>query len=251
VEKQELCQMKNLALLFLLALSSAAAFAAVKPEKQILISQGGKRTYYTFVPEKLAAPAPLLLLLHGSGRDGMSQIDEWKALAEKEGIILVAPDSANSREWSMNTDGPEFLHDVVEAVRAKHSIDGTRLYIFGHSAGAVFALYMGVMESRYFAAAGVHAGAMGEDFYPYLDLGKRKIPISIWVGTEDPYFKLPMVKATQEELNKHGFDAKVTEMKGHDHNYYAVSKDLNPKIWDFLRANKLEDEASWQVYQRK
>ena len=243
--------MKKLALLSLLVLSSAVAFAAAKPEKQAITSMGAERTYYTFVPEKLTAPAPLLLLLHGSGRDGMSQIDEWKVLAEKEGIVLVAPDSANSREWSMTTDGPEFLHDVVEAVRAKHSVDGARLYIFGHSAGAVFALYMGVMESRYFAAAGVHAGAMGEDFYPTLDVAKRKIPITIWVGTEDPYFKLPLVKATQAELNKHGFDAKVVEIKGHDHNYYAVSKELNPQIWDFFRSNKLDGEASWQVYQRK
>ena len=107
--------MKTFALLFLLALSSASALAAVKPEKQTITSLGAERTYYTFVPERLTAPAPLLLLLHGSGRDGMSQIDEWKALAEKEGIILVAPDSANSREWNMNTDGPEFLHDIVEA----------------------------------------------------------------------------------------------------------------------------------------
>ncbi|MGZ4867971.1 MAG: alpha/beta hydrolase family esterase [Candidatus Angelobacter sp.] len=243
--------MKTIALLFLLAVSSASAFAAAKPEKQTISSMGAERTYYTFVPEKLTAPAPLLLLLHGSGRDGMSQINEWKELAEKEGLILAAPDSANSREWSMNVDGPEFLHEVVEAVRARHSVDGTRMYIFGHSAGAVFALYMGVMESRYFAAAGVHAGAIGEDFYPYLDLAKLKIPITIWVGTEDPYFKLPLVKATQAELNKHGFDAKVVEIKGHDHNYYAVSKDLNPKIWDFLRNSKLEGEASWQVYQRK
>jgi poly(3-hydroxybutyrate) depolymerase len=163
----------------------------------------------------------------------------------------VAPDSANPREWSMNTDGPEFLHDVVEAVRTKNSVDGKRIYIFGHSAGAVFALYMGVMESRYFAAAGVHAGAMGEDFYPYIDLAKRKIPITIWVGTEDPYFKMPLVKATQAELNKHGFDAQVVEMKGHDHNYYAVAKDLNPKIWEFFRNHPLDQEASWQVYQRK
>jgi poly(3-hydroxybutyrate) depolymerase len=243
--------MKNFALLFLLALSSAVAFAAAKPEKQTITSMGAERTYYTFAPETFTAHAPLLLLLHGSGRDGMSQINEWKDLAEKEGIILVAPDSANSREWSMNTDGPEFLHDIVEAVRSKHSVDGNRLYIFGHSAGAVFALYMGVMESRYFAAAGVHAGAIGEDFYPYLDLAKRKIPVTIWVGTEDPYFKLATVKATQAELNKNGFDAKVVEMKGHDHNYYAVSKDLNPKIWGFLRSHRLEDEASWQVYQRK
>ncbi|MGZ4895781.1 MAG: dienelactone hydrolase family protein [Candidatus Angelobacter sp.] len=243
--------MKTIALLFLLAVSSASAFAAAKPEKQTISSMGAERTYYTFVPEKLTAPAPLLLLLHGSGRDGMSQINEWEELAEKEGLILAAPDSANSREWSMNVDGPEFLHEVVEAVRARHSVDGTRMYIFGHSAGAVFALYMGVMESRYLAAAGVHAGAIGEDFYPYLDLAKLKIPITIWVGTEDPYFKLPLVKATQAELNKHGFDAKVVEIKGHDHNYYAVSKDLNPKIWDFLRNSKLEGEASWQVYQRK
>ena len=243
--------MKKFALLSLLVLSSAAAFAAAKPEKQAITSMGAERTYYTFVPEKITAPAPLLLLLHGSGRDGMSQINEWKDLAEKEGIVLVAPDSANAREWSMNTDGPEFLHEVVEAVRAKHSVDGTRLYIFGHSAGAVFALYMGVMESRYFAAAGVHAGAMGEDFYPTLDVAKRKIPISIWVGTEDPYFKLPLVKATQAELNKHGFEAKAVEIKGHDHNYYAVSKELNPQIWDFFRSNKLDGEASWQVYQRK
>jgi hypothetical protein len=30
-----------------------------------------------------------------------------------------------------------------------------------------------------------------------------------------------------------------------------VSKDLNPKIWDVFRSNKLDGEASWQVYQRK
>src|ERR1041385_3803509 len=179
--------MRKLVFLFLLAWALTLAFAtpafaaAAKPEKQTLTSLGAERTYYTFVPERLTAPAPLLLLLHGSGRDGMSQIDEWKALAEKEGIILVAPDSANSREWNMNTDGPEFLHDIVETVRAKHSVDGSRLYLFGHSAGAVFALNMEVMESRYFAAVGIHAGAMGEDFYPYLDLAKRKIPIAIWV----------------------------------------------------------------------
>jgi poly(3-hydroxybutyrate) depolymerase len=242
--------MKKLALLFLLAISTFAS-AAAKAEKQTLTSDGKERIYYTFVPEKLAAPAPLLLLLHGSGRDGMSQINEWKDLAAKEGLILAAPGSANSREWSMNTDGPEFLHEVVEAVRAKNSVDGKRIYIFGHSAGAVFALYMAVMESKYFAAAGVHAGAMREDFYPYLDLAQRKVPITIWVGTDDPYFSLALVKGTQGELNKHGFQAQVVEMKGHDHNYYAVSKDLNPKILEFFRSNKLEADAAWQIYQKR
>jgi poly(3-hydroxybutyrate) depolymerase len=243
--------MKKPAVLFLLVFFSAVASATAKPEKQTLTSDGKERIYYTFLPEKLTAPAPMLLLLHGSGRDGMSQINEWKGLAEKEGIILAAPDSADSREWSMDTDGPEFLHEVVEAVRARSSVDGKRIYLFGHSAGAVFALYMGVMESRYFAAAGVHAGAMGEDFYPYLDLAKRKLPIEIWVGTEDPFFSLLQVKATQAELKKHGFEVQVVEMKGHDHNYYAVSKELNPKIWEFFRNNTLDAEPGWQVYQNR
>lgn len=243
--------MKKLILIFLLAFTYAVSTAETKPEKQTLTSNGKERIYYTFVPEKLTSPAPMVLLLHGSGRDGMSQINEWKDLAAKEGIVLAAPDSLNSREWSMNIDGPDFLHEVVEAVRTRNPIDGKRIYLFGHSAGAVFSLYMGVMESRYFAAVGVHAGAMGEDFYPYLDLARRKVPISIWVGTEDPYFKLPLVKATQAELNKHGFDAQVIEMKGHDHNYYAVSKDLNPKVWEFFRNNKLDSDANWQVYQKR
>ncbi|MGZ4829565.1 MAG: hypothetical protein ACXV78_07970 [Candidatus Angelobacter sp.] len=50
--------MKTIALLFLLAVSSASAFAAAKPEKQTISSMGAERTYYTFVPEKLTTPAP-------------------------------------------------------------------------------------------------------------------------------------------------------------------------------------------------
>jgi poly(3-hydroxybutyrate) depolymerase len=243
--------MKAITLLLLLALAATAASAAAKPEKQTVTFEGKERTYYTFVPEKLTAPAPLLLLLHGSGRDGMSQIERWQTLAEKEGLVLVAPDSANSREWSMGVDGPEFLHEIVEAVRGKHPIDGKRIYLFGHSAGAMFALYMGIMESQYFAAAGVHAGAMKEDFYPFLDLARRKLPLAIWVGTEDPYFIPTLVKGTQAELKKHGFDAQVFEMKGHDHNYYAVARELNPKIWSFLSASSLDADAKWQTYLKK
>jgi poly(3-hydroxybutyrate) depolymerase len=73
--------MRKTGLFFLLALFSAAASAAAKPEKQTFTFEGKERVYYSFAPEKLAAPAPLLLLLHGSGRDGMSQINEWKDLA--------------------------------------------------------------------------------------------------------------------------------------------------------------------------
>lgn len=238
----------------LFALVSAAASAAGKTEKQTIIFAGKERVYYAFAPEKAVAasekppaPAPLLLLLHGSGRDGMSQIEQWQTLAEQEGLVLAAPNSLNSIEWDTFVDGPEFLHAIVEAMQEKYPIDSKRIYLFGYSAGGVFALYMGVMESQYFAAAGAHAGAMREDFHPGMDVIGRKLPLAIWVGTEDPY-SLTMVRNTQSELKKHGFDAQVFEMKGHDDDYYAVARDLNPKIWSFLSASSLEADAKWQTY---
>src|SRR5437870_3877076 len=76
--------------------SPAQIHAKAKPQKIRLTSNGKNRTYYLFTPENLTSPAPLILLLHGSGHNGMSLIDPWKDLAEKEGIILVAPDALES-----------------------------------------------------------------------------------------------------------------------------------------------------------
>ncbi len=49
-------------------------------------------------------PAPLLLLLHGSGRDAASIFDPWQSLAKKERIVLVAPDSLNRAGWNGTAD---------------------------------------------------------------------------------------------------------------------------------------------------
>lgn len=62
---------------------------------------------------------------------------------------------------------------------------------------------------------------------------------------------MTLVKTTQAELNKHGFAAQVVELPAHDHNYYAVSKELNPRIWDFLRSHKLKAGAAWQAYSQQ
>ncbi|HXB20071.1 MAG TPA: dienelactone hydrolase family protein, partial [Candidatus Solibacter sp.] len=178
-------------------------------------------------------------------------LDPWKGLAEKEGIILAAPDSLNSQEWSFPVDGPDFLHEVVEAVKAKYPVDGKRVYVFGHSAGAIFGLYMGVMESRYFAAVAVHAGALRGDMNQYMDHAERKTPIAIWVGDKDPFFSLEDVHSTRNALTAHGFEPKLTEMPGHDHDYYGVSGNVNKAAWEFLHAHQLEDDAEWESYKRR
>jgi poly(3-hydroxybutyrate) depolymerase len=46
-----------------------------------------------FVPEDLSAARPLLIALHGGGRDAQSQLDLWRTLAAREQIIVLAPNA--------------------------------------------------------------------------------------------------------------------------------------------------------------
>src|SRR5882724_3457188 len=218
---------------------SAAQEKPDKVAKESLVSNKKKRTYYLFVPAGIKAPAPLIVLLHGSGRDGFSLIDKWKDLASKEGIIIVGPD-ANGEGWSTPRDGPAFLHDLVEELKSRYPINPRRVYLFGHSAGAVFALMMSTVESEYFAATAIHAGAFrSPNEFQTIDSASRKIPLAIWVGTVDPFFPLADVHATRDAFRGKGFTIEVTEMPGHDHWYYDLAPSINAGAWEFLKKYEL------------
>lgn len=188
-------------------------------------------------------------MLHGSGRNGLSLVEKWKELASKEGIILVGPDSLNSDVWAMPADGPDFLHELVESLRSKYPINGRRMYLFGHSAGAGFAIYMSLLESKYFAATAIHAGALSEREYRLIDFAERKIPIAIFVGTNDAFFPLPVVRATRDVLNGRGFSVELTEISRHNHNYYVRASEINRLAWEFLRKHELSEEPQYKKYQ--
>ncbi len=238
----------TLAILMLIA--ACLADDKAKPQKLALTFEGKPRTYYVFVPNAVKEHAPMLLLLHGSGHNGMSLIDPWKDLSTKEGIVLVAPDSSDSSQWNQTADGPDFIHAVVEAAKAKYAVDPRRVYLFGHSAGAVYALYLAAVQSEYFAATAIHAGALLQSDFGAIDVATRKMPIGIWVGTNDPYFSTALVRATRDAFDSRGFSVQLTEIPGHDHNYYAVAGKINPPIWDFLRANTLAADPSWREYRK-
>lgn len=223
-----------------LALTTATAEAGKKGvEKETLDFDGLTRTYYLYVPEGLSAaqPAPLVLLLHGSGRDGMSLMDKWKKLATKEGIVLVAPDATDEKGWSWRLDRQEFLGQVISNVMENANIDNGRLYIFGHSAGACLALGLALEQSDYYAAIAVHAGALTIDRVADT---KRKVPISIQVGTEDRYFPLDAVRQTRDAFQDAGFPVELIEIKGHTHWYYDSSKKINQHAWEFLSSHQLD-----------
>jgi len=246
-------------LLTLIFLSLTVGAAAAAPDKEKIAKEtiefgGKKRTFYVFVPKGVtpgAAPAPLVLLLHGSGRNGLSLVEKWKDLAAKENFIIVGPDATDSRGWNIPQDGPDFLHALVESLKAKQPVNPRRVYLFGHSAGAVFSLFMSLYESEYFAATSVHAGMLTPDGYAAIDLAQRKMPMLIIVGTADQFFPLKDVRATRDELNKRGFSVQLTEIPKHDHWYYERAAEFNRSAWDFLKQHQLAEEPRYKQYEFK
>ncbi|MGI9068999.1 MAG: alpha/beta hydrolase family esterase [Pyrinomonadaceae bacterium] len=239
----------------LLGFASAVSAAPAKNEivKNSLLFEGKKRTYYLFLPAGVSdkTAVPLVVTLHGSGRNGSSLVEKWKDLAASEGLIIAGPDSQNSQGWVVPQDGPEFLHALVEALKAKYPINPRRVYLFGHSAGAAMGLYMSLYESEYFAATAVHAGSLRPETYPLISFAKRKIPIFIMVGTRDLFFPLAEVRATRDELMKHGLIVQLTEIPNHDHWYYNLAPKINRDAWDFLKQQELSTDPRYEQYKFK
>lgn len=237
--------------LLLLCLCAPVANAKDEIRKESFTSAGKKRTYYLYVPpgvEGSKTPAPLLLTLHGSNHNGLSLVEKWKGLAAKEGFIVAGLDSLDPSQWSMPIDAPDALHDLAEELKAKYAVDARRVYLFGHSGGAVMTLVLAMIESQYFAAATLHAGALTPDYYPFVGDAKRKTPISIVVGTNDPFFPLAVVRATRDYLNQRGFDVQLSEIKGHDHLYYDRAEEFNRPLWDFLKKQRLDADPRYEQY---
>ena len=216
--------------------------------KELITSQGRDRAYYLYVPSTVKGPAPLIVTLHGSNRTGITLVEKWKDYAKKEGVIIAGPDASDLRGWGSPQDGPDYLRDLVEELKSKYQINPRRVYLFGHSAGASFALHMSLMESEYFAAAAIHAGALSSQDMGLIELAKRKIPISIQVGDSDDYFPLKIVRATRDALKDAGFPVELIEIENHDHWYYDKAAKFNQTAWEFLKKYELERDPQYRKY---
>ena len=234
--------------LLLFTLSSVSAKDDIT--KELITSNGKTRPYYLYVPSTIKAetPAPLIIMLHGSNRTGVTLVEKWKDYAKKEGIIIAGPDATNLSGWGSPQDGPDFLHELVEELKSKYPINPRRVYLFGHSAGGSFAIHMSLMESEYFAATAIHAGALVEQDMQLIELAKRKIPISIQVGDSDEFVPLKVARSTRDALKEAGIPIDLIEIPNHDHWYYDKAAKFNQTAWEFLKKYELDAEPRYQKY---
>jgi poly(3-hydroxybutyrate) depolymerase len=221
-------------------LLSIPAFAKGKVERFTFTWSGQPRTYFCLIPSAVADPLPVVVLLHGSGNNGQQMTGAWSDLASRERFIIVAPNSLHSETWDSDSDGPAFLHAVVAEVAARHPIDPHRVYLFGHSGGAVYALGIALIDSEYFAAAGGHAGALTPENAALFNYAHRKMPIALWVGAQDDRVSVDSVNATRDAFAAHGFSVRVTVIPFAGHAYDGqIADKVDRAAWDFFRPVQL------------
>jgi dienelactone hydrolase len=152
-----------------------------------------------FVPEQAKAgkPLPLVVALHGAGGSENLFFDAYGSgliarLAAERGWMVVAPRAGGL------FDGPPPVPAIVDELAKLYPVDPKRVYIVGHSMGAMQAITLAQQSpGRFAAVAALGSGGTvtrGETF--------KDLPVYIGCGRED--FLLSGAKALAEALAKAG-----------------------------------------------
>jgi len=244
-----------------LALSASSAFAGT--EVTSFGSNPGALKMYKHAPSAMPANAPLVVALHGCTQTAAAyEASGWTALANANKFYVLYPEqqSGNNQNKCFNWFEPGdiargqgealSIKQMVDKMAADYSIDPSRIYITGLSAGAYMVNVMAAAYPDVFAGAAPIAGgpykcatsmsgafscmSPGVDKTPaaWGDLARsgysgytgRKPRVSIWQGTSDTTVKpMNMDETMQQWTNFHGIDqtAAVSEsVAGYPHKVY-------------------------------
>ena len=156
--------------------------------------------YWIYVPSYYSGDRtwPLVITLHGTyGFDSAgAQIKEWKALAERQGLIVVAPKLRSVqgilptvkswREKDLVRDERVIL-SCLRHIRRNYSIDPRAILLTGFSAGGYPMYYTGLRNPTKFTAMAARACNSRPDIFEGVSVTKdlRQLPIIIIHGKDD------------------------------------------------------------------
>ena len=188
-------------------------------QKAKLTKQTGRITdkysgvdYYLYVPKNATKGMPLVIFLHGVGEKGnISGVKNLRpvtmitdgTLSGLEEFIFLAPVSPKNLHWGEAATWTN-LNNLIDYITSEYSIDTSRLYLTGFSAGG-----MGVwgLVNKYptkFRAAVAVSG----NIYGYNVNNLKNIPIYAIVGGNEVLFVTPMQKMVNQ-INNAGGNAKL------------------------------------------
>ncbi len=133
----------------------------------------GSRSYRLYIPaNQIAAPMPLIVMLHGCTQspEDFAAGTGMNALAEEFGCMIAYPAQplgANAQKcwnWYRPEDQvrdrgePALIAGLTRTIWHYHNADPARTYIAGLSAGGAAAVVMAAAYPDIFSAVGVHSG---------------------------------------------------------------------------------------------
>lgn len=165
----------------------------------------GNRKFTLFVPKVYDGTRrlPLMVLLHGWHSNGREMLayTGMAAKAEKEGFILAVPEGLGDPPgWNVEfidlsgsgrPDDVGFVTHVIDQVERETMVDEDRVFVAGHSNGAMLAELIGARLSDRVAAVGAMAGTIGligPRNRPIAQIPAPKNPVSVLLlhGMADP-----------------------------------------------------------------
>jgi len=184
-----------------------------------------------YVPRQANAgqPMPLVIVLHGAGGDENAWFDatgagEIRRLADRHGFIVVAPNTY----WVL--PNPNGLKGIVETMSVDYSIDTTRVYVIGHSLGAMAAAGMATRAPDGLAGAVLIAGGTIPP--------KTAICPTLLVAAElDPIFPPHKLEGAAAEAKEAGLPVEFKLMRESGH--ALVAGEVLPEAVEWLMKRQL------------
>ncbi|HEX6162275.1 MAG TPA: alpha/beta fold hydrolase [Vicinamibacterales bacterium] len=216
--------------------------------------------YRVYVPKNYSASkaTPLVIALHGLGANEDSFFDSYSQLppqlAEKHGFLMAAPlgfrrDGFYGSQMMSGGDaaarrrGEYSEKDVLEVMRlmkAAYNVDESRIYLIGHSMGAIGTWSLAAKYPDTWAGLVAFAGTGS----PNLADSMKAIPQFVVHGDADNTVNVSGSRNMVGALKKLDADVTYVEVAGGSHTDVVVPN--LPRAFEFLAAQRKERRSSNQ-----
>ncbi len=198
--------------------------------KHITLDGWRPRNWHSYVPETVADDAPVVILFHGAGRSGLAMIDMWKDTADKNGIVLVAP-NAPGTYWPLDDFSPTYLDKIINKISQTTNIDTSRMYLFGHSIGAIHAQLLANKTLGPWRGVAGHGGyASPSSVVPH----PNAVPQRIYLGEHETEFPVAPARTAGQDLAAKGYRIDLVVIPKHTHWFYDIGPQIADHAWQWF-----------------